>query len=339
MIANKLSKHMIFSGASALLAGALITIAPLTAQAQQPTVKVDGSSTVFPIMEIAANDFQKANAGTRVTVGVSGTGAGFRKFCAGETDISNASRPIVQKEIDACKEKGIRFIELPISYDGLAVVVNPQNTWATQLTTEELKKIWEPGSKINNWSQVRAGFPNQPLRLFGPGAASGTFDYFTEAINGKAKAIRTDFTPSEDDNVLVQGVARDKGALAYFGKAYLEENKTRVKAVAIVPPGKTAGVLPTDKTVQDASYTPLSRPLFIYVSAKSAARPEVSKFVSYVMQNGAKFTKEAKYVAFPGGAYTKLMTRFTARKAGSIFAGKDEIGLTIDQLLSREAKE
>jgi phosphate transport system substrate-binding protein len=340
MNANKLSKNIILSGASALLAGALaITVVPLTAQAQQPTVKIDGSSTVFPIMEIAANDFQKANSGIRVTVGVSGTGAGFRKFCAGETDISNASRPIQAKEISACKEKGISFIELPIAYDGLSVVVNPQNTWATQLTVEELKKIWEPGSKVTNWSQVRTGFPNQPLRLFGPGAASGTFDYFTEAINGKAKAIRTDFTPSEDDNVLVQGVSRDKGGMAYFGKAYLEENKTRVKAVAVVPAGKTAGVLPTDATVQNGSYTPLSRPLFIYINTKSAARPEVSKFVSYTLQNGAKLTKEAKYVAFPAKAYTKLTTKFSSRKAGTIFGGKEEIGLTIDELLSREAKE
>ncbi len=339
MIANKLSKHLILSGASALLAGALIAISPLTAQAQQPTVKVDGSSTVFPIMEVAASDFQKANPSTRVTVGVSGTGAGFRKFCAGETDISNASRPIVAKEMAACKEKGISYIELPIAYDGLAVVVNPQNTWATRLTVPELKSIWEPGSKINNWSQVRAGFPNQPLRLFGPGSASGTFDYFTEAINGKSKSIRTDYTPSEDDNVLVQGVSRDKGALGFFGKAYLEENKTRVKAVAVVPPGKTEGVLPTDKTVQDASYQPLARPLFIYISTKSAARPEVSKFVSYLMQNGAKFSKEARYVAFPAKAYTALMTKFTRRKAGTIFGGKEEIGLTIDQLLVREAKE
>ncbi|MDX1977705.1 MAG: PstS family phosphate ABC transporter substrate-binding protein [Pseudanabaenaceae cyanobacterium bins.68] len=334
------ANQVLSSSASVLLAGVVaISAAPFAAQAQQPTVKVDGSSTVFPIMEVAAAEFQKANAGTRVTVGVSGTGAGFRKFCAGETDISNASRPITAKEMGDCKKNGISYVELPIAYDGLAVVVHPQNTWTNQLTLPELKAIWEPGSKISNWSQVRPGFPNRPLKLFGAGAASGTFDYFTEAVNGKSKAIRTDFTPSEDDNVLVQGVSRDTGAMGFFGKAYVEENKGRIKAVPIVPPGKTTGVLPTDANVQSGAYTPLSRPLFIYVSTKAAARPEVSRFVSFTIQNGAKLAKEAKYVAFPARAYTQIATKFTGRRTGTIFGGKEEIGLTIDELLKREAKE
>lgn len=340
MNANKVSNQFFTGSASVLLAG-IVAIAtnPFAAQAQQPTVKVDGSSTVFPIMEVAAAEFQRSNPGIRVTVGVSGTGAGFRKFCAGETDISNASRPITSKEMEACKSKGITYIELPVAYDGLAVVVHPQNNWVNQLTIAELKAMWQPGSKVNNWSQVRPGFPNRPLKLFGAGAASGTFDYFTEAVNGKSKSIRTDFTPSEDDNVLVQGVSRDPNALAFFGKAYVEENKGRVKAVPIVPPGKTTGVMPTDANVQNGSYTPLSRPLFIYVNSKAAARPEVSKFVSFTIQNGAKLAKEAKFVAFPVRAYTNIATKFSSRKTGTIFGGKEEIGLTIDELLKREAKE
>jgi phosphate transport system substrate-binding protein len=300
------------------------------------TVTVDGSSTVFPITEAAAEDFQKAQNGrVRVTVGVSGTGGGFKKFCRGETDISGASRPILQKEIDACKAAGIRYVELPVAYDALTVVVHPQNSWAKNLTVAELKKIWEPGAqgKVNNWNQIRNGFPNAPLKLFGPGANSGTFDYFTEAVVGKSKSSRGDFTASEDDNVLVQGVSRDKNALGYFGYAYYAENKNKLKAVPI------NGVLPSETTVKNGTYSPLSRPIFIYVSSKSIDKPEVKQFVQFYLQNAAKFSQEVKYVALPASAYTTAQNHFNKKRYGTIFGGQESVGLKIEELLSREAKE
>ncbi|WP_086764189.1 PstS family phosphate ABC transporter substrate-binding protein [Nostoc sp. 106C] len=300
------------------------------------TIKVDGSSTVFPITEAAAEEFQKSQGGrVRVTVGISGTGGGFKKFCRGETDISDASRPILQKEIADCKANGIRYVELPIAYDALTVVVNPQNNWAKNLTVAELKKIWEPGAqgKVSNWSQVRSGFPNTPLKLFGPGTNSGTFDYFTEAVVGKAKSSRGDFTASEDDNVLVQGISRDKNALGYFGYAYYAENSKKLRAVSI------NGVLPSEATVKNGTYTPLSRPLFIYVSSKSIDKPEVKQFVQFYLQNAAKFSQEVRYVALPGSAYTTAQSHFNKKRFGSVFAGKEAVGLKINELLSRDAKE
>ncbi|BAY27710.1 phosphate ABC transporter periplasmic phosphate-binding protein [Calothrix sp. NIES-2100] len=300
------------------------------------TIQVDGSSTVFPITEAAAEEFQKSQGGrVRVTVGISGTGGGFKKFCRGETDISNASRPILQKEINDCKANGVRYVELPIAYDALTVVVNPQNNWAKNLTIAELKKVWEPGAqgKVNNWSQVRSGFPNAPLKLFGPGTNSGTFDYFTEAVVGKAKSSRGDFTASEDDNVLVQGISRDKNALGYFGYAYYAENSNKLKAVAI------NGVLPSEATVKNGTYTPLSRPLFIYVSSKAIDKPEVKQFVKFYLQNAAKFSKEVRYVALPGSAYTTAQSHFSKKRFGSVFGGKEAVGLKINELLSRDAKE
>ncbi len=300
------------------------------------TVTIDGSSTVFPITEAAAEDFQKAQSGrVRVTVGVSGTGGGFKKFCRGETDISGASRPILQKEIDACKAAGIRYVELPVAYDALTVVVHPQNSWAKNLTVAELKKIWEPGAqgKVNNWNQVRNGFPNAPLKLFGPGANSGTFDYFTEAVVGKSKSSRGDFTASEDDNVLVQGVSRDKNALGYFGYAYYAENKNKLKAVPV------NGVSPSETTVKNGTYSPLSRPIFIYVSSKSIDKPEVKQFVQFYLQNAAKFSQEVKYVALPASAYTTAQNHFNKKRYGTIFGGQESVGLKIEELLSREARE
>ncbi|MDX2254239.1 MAG: PstS family phosphate ABC transporter substrate-binding protein [Pseudanabaenaceae cyanobacterium bins.39] len=303
----------------------------------QSVIKVDGSSTVFPIMERAASDFQKSG-GARVTVGVSGTGGGFKKFCNGDTDISNASRPILKKEIDACRAKGINYFELPISYDGIAVVVNPQNTWAKDLTVDELKRIWAPGSQIKNWSQVRQGFPNVPLKLFGPGPDSGTFDYFTEAIVGKSKSSRTDYTPSEDDNVLVRGVSSDRGALGYFGKSYLETNTGRIRAVGIIAKAGARPVMPSDATIQNATYQPLSRPMFIYVNANAAKRPEVKRFVTYLFNNGNKIVKQARYTPFPQDAYSKILANFNKNKLGTIFGGNADIGLTIGELISREAR-
>ncbi|MGM3309157.1 PstS family phosphate ABC transporter substrate-binding protein [Anabaena sp. WFMT] len=300
------------------------------------TVKIDGSSTVFPVTEAVAEEFQKSQRGKiRVTVGVSGTGGGFKKFCRGETDISNASRPILQKEIDECKKAGIRYIEIPVAYDALTVVVNPGNTWAKNLTVAELKKIWEPAAqgKITNWNQVRAGFPNAPLKLFGAGANSGTFDYFTEAIVGKSKSSRGDFTASEDDNVLVQGVARDKNALGFFGFAYYAENKNKLKSVAV------NNVTPSEATVKNGTYNPLSRPIFIYVSDKAANKPEVKQFVQFYLRNAPKLVKEVKYVALPGSAYTTAQGHFNKKRFGSIFGGKESVGLKIDELMRRDAKE
>ena len=252
-------------------------------------VKIDGSSTVYPISEAVAEEFQKAT-GIKVTVGLSGTGGGFKKFCRGETVISDASRPIKAKEAKMCEEAGISFIEIPVAFDALTVVVNKGNDWAKELTPAELKKMWEPAAqgKIMSWNQIRPGFPDQPLKLFGPGADSGTFDYFTEAIIEKSKAIRGDFTASEDDNVLVQGVSGDKGAIGYFGLAYFVENKDKLDAVA-VQNGAGKFVLPSVETTMDGSYNPLARPLFIYLNAtKAAFDPNVKKFVEFYLKNAGK---------------------------------------------------
>jgi phosphate transport system substrate-binding protein len=304
-------------------------------------VKVDGSSTVYPITEAVAEDFQKSKKNAvKVTVGISGTGGGFKKFCRGETDISNASRPILKKEIDDCKAAGIEYMELPVAYDALTVVVNPKNDWIKSLTVAELKTMWEPGAqgKITNWKQVNPAWPDRPLKLFGPGADSGTFDYFTEAINGKSKASRGDFTASEDDNVLVQGVARDVGALGFFGFAYYEENKDKLRAVPIVDKEGKPAVLPSIKTVVDGTYQPLARPIFIYVNAKSADKPEVKEFVEYYMKNAEKLTKEVKYVPLPAKAYDYNLGHFAKRDKGTKFGGENKVGITIEELMKLEAK-
>ncbi|WP_297325593.1 PstS family phosphate ABC transporter substrate-binding protein, partial [Nitrosomonas sp.] len=247
-----------------------------------PIVKIDGSSTVFPITEAVAEDFQIAKRGAvRVTVGISGTGGGFKKFCRNEIDIVNASRPITPTEMEACKKEGVQYIEMPIAFDALTVVVNPKNTWSKTITTEELKKIWEPEAqgKVTSWNQINPAWPDKKIKLYGPGADSGTFEYFTEAIVGKAKSSRGDFTASEDDNVLVQGVASDIYALGFFGFAYYIENIKKINAVAV--DSGNGGVLPSAATVENNSYKPLSRPIFIYVNAKSADKPEISEFVNF----------------------------------------------------------
>lgn len=304
-------------------------------------IKIDGSSTVYPITEAVAEEFQKLNKGAvNVTVGISGTGGGFKKFCRGETDISNASRPILKKEIDVCREQGIEFIELPIAYDGLAVMVNPKNNWVKYLTVEDLKKMWEPSAqgKITKWNQIRPEWPDAPLKLYGPGVDSGTFDYFTEAIVGKAKSSRGDFTSSEDDNVLVQGIAGDKNALGYFGLAYFEENKDKLKIVPIVNPKTNKPVSPSLKTVMDGEYEPLSRPLFIYVNKKSAEKPEVKEFVEYYLKNASKLIKQVKYIPLPDKAYKLAQERFAKRIVGSMFGGSAEVGVKIEELLKKEEK-
>jgi phosphate transport system substrate-binding protein len=325
---------------AAVVAGASVAAGMLHAAAvhAQPTIKIDGSSTVFPLTEAVAEDFQKAKKGAvRVTVGISGTGGGFKKFCRGETDISDASRPILKQEIQACKEAGIEYIELPVAFDALTVVVNPKNTFIKSMTVDELKKIWEPAAqgKITRWNQVNPAWPDAPLKLFGAGSDSGTFDYFTEAIVGKAKSSRGDYTASEDDNVLVQGVSRDVHALGYFGYAYYAENRDKLKAVPIVEkPGKPA-VAPSEQTVIDGSYQPLSRPIFIYVSTKALQRPEVKAFVEYYLTHATKLAKEVKYVPLPDRIYKAGLDRLAKGQKGTVFAGHADVGVKVDDLFSR----
>jgi len=317
------------------LAAQLVGV-PTRARAQ--VIKIDGSSTVFPITEAVAEEFQKVERGVRVTVGISGTGGGFKKFTAGETDLSDASRPIDPGEAEQAARNGIQYIELPVAFDALTVMVNPKNNWAASMTVAELKRIWEPAAqgKIMNWNQIRSSWPKAPLKLYGAGADSGTFDYFTEAITGKAKASRGDFTASEDDNVLVQGIANDRNALGFFGFAYYAENQDKLKAVAV--DGGKGPVLPSAKTVEDGSYQPLSRPIFIYVSKKSLGKPEVKEFVEFYLRNAPKLVKQVKYVALPAKAYTVGLARMKSVKVGTAFGGEAEVGVKIDDLLKREPK-
>jgi len=313
---------------------------PLTVSAQA-VVKIDGSSTVFPITEGIAEDFQKSKKNAvKVTVGISGTGGGFKKFCRNEIDVADASRPILKKEMEDCKAAGIEYIELPVAFDALTVVMNPKNTFLKQISVEELKKIWEPAAqgKVMRWNQVNPAWPDAPIKLFGAGSDSGTFDYFTEAINGKSKASRGDYTASEDDNVLVQGVAQDVNAIGYFGYAYYAENKNRLKAVPIVEkPGKPP-VAPSEASVLDGTYQPLARPIFIYVNTKSLAKPEVKEFVEFYMKNGSKIAKEVKYVPLPAKAYEVNLDHLAKGKKGTVFDGVAEVGVTIEALQAREAK-
>ncbi len=325
-------------GVSAALAAAF---GGFSAAAQAQLVKIDGSSTVFPVTEAVAEDFQKAKKGKiRVTVGISGTGGGFRKFCRGETDVQNASRPILKSEMDECAKNGIHYLEMPVAYDALTVVVNPKNTWIKSMTVAELKKIWEPAAqgKVTHWNQVNPSWPNAPLKLFGAGADSGTFDYFTEAINGKPKASRGDFTASEDDNVLVQGVSRDTNALGFFGYAYYTENRDKLRAVPIVAKDGKLAVAPTLETVINGTYQPLARPIFIYVNAAVMKKPEVREFVEYYNRHGEKLVKEVKYVPLPAKAYAYNLETMGKMRLGTKFDGENKVGLTIEQLMKMEAK-
>jgi len=258
------------------------------------TIQIDGSSTVAPLSEAAAELFQEENPGVRVVVGTSGTGGGFEKFCAGETDISDASRPIKDEEIAVCEQNGIAYEQITVANDGLAVVVNPENDWAECLTVEQLNTIWAPDSTVKNWNEVDPSFPDEPLTLFGPGTDSGTFDYFTDEINGEEGASRTDYQPSEDDNVIVQGVQGSKGAMGYFGLSYVEENPDAVKAIEV--DGGQGCVAPSSETVLDGTYTPLGRPLFVYPSDKALARPEVQAFLEFYVENEAAIAEQALYI-------------------------------------------
>ena len=271
-------------------------------------VRIDGSSTVYPITEAVAEKFNENRPDIRVTVAVSGTGGGFKKFTNRETDISNASRRIKSKEIKMAKKNDVKFVELPVAYDGITVVVNKRNTWANSLTTAELRKIWMPGSTVKLWSDVRADFPKKPIKLYGPGTDSGTFDYFTKAINGKSHVSRSDFTMSENDNVLVKGVLSDKYAMAYFGYAYYVENKSKLKAVAI--DNGNGAVAPTLKTINNGSYAPLSRPVFIYVSKKSGKKPQVFNFVNFYLENAGDLVSEVGYVPLTKIGYKTARSKF-----------------------------
>ncbi|MEX2047666.1 MAG: PstS family phosphate ABC transporter substrate-binding protein [Chloroflexota bacterium] len=302
------------------------------------SVKLDGSSTVFPVSEAFAEEFQKKNPGVRVTVGISGTGGGFKKFCAGETDISDASRPITKAEMDVCKAAGIQFVELPIAFDGLSVMVSPKNSFISCLTVSELKKIWEPEAqgKITNWNQVRLSFPDQRMTLYGAGADSGTFDYFTEAINKKEKASRGDFTASEDDNVLVQGISSDPNALGYFGYAYYSENKDKLKLVGIDNEKGAGCVAPSPETILSGTYQPLSRPIFIYAKVSELERPEVKAFLDfYLATANNQLITSVGYVPLPQQHYPTLSDRVAKKQAGTVFTGVTQTGVKIEDLFSR----
>ncbi|HEY1024010.1 MAG TPA: PstS family phosphate ABC transporter substrate-binding protein [Sphingobacteriaceae bacterium] len=307
-------------------------------------IRIDGSSTVFPLSEAVAEEFRAVEPEVRVTVGESGTGGGFKKFSRGEIDINDASRPITAEEIELCKSGGIEFIELPVAYDGLAVVVSKENDFVDYLTVEELKKIWEPAAqgKIKTWNQVRPSFPNQPINLYGAGTASGTYDYFTEAIVGKAKASRGDYNASEDDNVLVKGVSSDKNALGYFGLAYYENNADKLKLVPIDDKNDANGkgaILPSQETVSNGTYQPLARPEFIYVSAKSADRPEVQAFVKFYLENAAALAKEIGYVPLQPEVYELAQKKMEQKATGTVFgAGRNTVGVDMAELMKAGQK-
>lgn len=316
--------------------------ASLNAFAQ--TIKIDGSSTVFPITEAVAEEFQTSKKGAvKVTVGISGTGGGFKKFCRGETDIQDASRPIQKGtaekpgEMEACASAGIKFFELPVAFDATAIVVNKDNRFLDKITVNELKKMWEPEAekKIMKWKDVNPAWPDQPLKLYGAGSDSGTFDYFTEAVNGKSKASRGDYNPSEDDNVLVKGVSTDKNALGYLPFAYYEGNKAKLKLIAVVSPANKA-VLPSRSTVEGGTYAPLSRPLFLYVNEAAMKRPEVKEFVEFYLKNAPRLVPEVKYVPLPAEAYKMGLEHVSKNKLGTAFGGHSEVGMKIQDLMKKE---
>lgn len=305
---------------------------------ERPVVRMDGSSTVFPIAEAVSEEFQLQQRGAiRVTVGQSGTGGGFKKLCRGDADVSNASRPILQEEMNRCREAGIGFMELPVAYDAITVVVNPANDWVQSITVEDLRKIWEPAAqgKITRWNHVRPEWPDAPLMLFGPGADSGTFDYFTEAVTGKAKSSRGDYAASEDDNVLVQGVENNKYALGYFGFAHYISHHERMRAVPVITAAGEA-ILPSVDTVVAGTYQPLSRPLFIYVSEQAAQRPEVRQFVEFYLTEGSALAQEVGFVTLPAQATQIALGHFRENRLGTVFGGVPEVGVTIEHLLERD---
>ena len=337
---NKKIQKIIFLGIMTLF----VMLSWLQPGVAADLIKADGSSTVFPITEAVAEEFQKKNPNVKITVGISGTGGGFKKFCKGETDISDASRPIKPSEVELCKENRIKYTELPVAFDGLAVMVNPQNTWVTNMTVKELKKLWEPEAqgKIKRWNQIRPEWPDKEVHLFGPGVDSGTYDYFTEAVVGKEHSSRGDYTASEDDNVLVHGLASDPLGLGFFGLAYYENNRDRLKLVGIDDENPTNGngpILPSFETVANGTYQPLARPIFIYVNTKSADRPEVREFTKFYLTAGRPLVREVGYIPLPDKVYDLALVRFEKRVVGSVFGGKgSQVGVTLENLLKAEAK-
>ncbi|MTJ10872.1 PstS family phosphate ABC transporter substrate-binding protein [Anabaena sp. UHCC 0204] len=310
----------------------------VTNSTTETLIKVDGSSTVYPITQAVVKAYlANPENKSQVKVSISGTGGGFEKFCIGEIDINNASRPISESEMAACKKNGISYMELPIAFDALTIAVNPQNNWAKDITVAELKKIWEPAAegKITKWNQVRASWPNRPIKLYGAGDKSGTFDYFTEAIVGTAKASRKDYIGSEDDEVLVAGINKDPDALGYFGYAYYEANKDKLKVVA-VNNGKGA-VVPSPETVENAKYQPLSRPLFIYVNLWSSQnKTVVYNFADFYIKNATKTASSVGYVPLSEEAYKLDYVHLYQGKVGTVFAGKSEFDLTLTELLRKQ---
>lgn len=305
---------------------------------KQMVVKVDGSSTVYPITEAVSEDYKAINPNMQITIGISGTGGGMKKFTSGEIDICNASRPMKKEEADACVVNNIKFIELPIAYDGLAIVVNPKNNWVDKLSIAELKTIWSAASqgKITTWDQVRAGFPKKSIKLFGPGTDSGTFDYFCEAVNGKKGDSRGDYTASEDDNVLVQGVSSDDGALGYFGLAYYEQNKDKLKIVPIDDGNDANGagaIVPTLETVQNGTYSPLSRVLLLYANTQAEAKKDVKDFLNFYLENAPKLCAEVGYIPLQPDLYAIVTDRLQKETTGSLYVDGKEVGTTLDQLL------
>jgi phosphate transport system substrate-binding protein len=305
------------SGGLILLIATILGAPVVSAQQLRGTVSLDGSSTVFPISEAVAEEFLAVQPRVRVTVGVSGTGGGFKKFIAGEIDINDASRPIKMKEVNKANEMGIGYIELPVAYDGLSVVVNKNNTWVDHLTVAELNKIWRPGSTATNWSDVRAGWPEMKIRLYGPGTDSGTFDYFTETINGKSGASRPDYTANEDDNALVQGISGDVGSLGYFGYAYYAANVDKLKLVPI--DGGNGPISPTQTTINNGTYAPLSRPIFIYVRPDALDRKEVRAFVDFYIDSAPMLASEVGYIPLPAAVYARAKKRVDAREVGTAY--------------------
>lgn len=323
-------------GMSVLL-GVIISTANIASA--QSIIKIEGSSTVYPITKVVANKFELTRKNVvKVAVDISGSSGGFKKFCRGEIDIANASRPILRKEMADCKNSRVQYVEIPVAFDAITVAVNPDNNWLTTLTVAELKKIWEPAAqgRITQWNHINTSWPNEAFKLYGADSESGTFDYFTKAIVGKSKSIRSDFIESENDNVLVEGVANDKNGLGFFGFHYYIENQNKVKAVAINN-GK-GGILPSVESVEDGSYQPLSRPIFIYVSIKAAEKPEVREFVEFYLKNALLLVKETKFFPLPPTAYRTMMEHFNKKRAGTVFNGKPSIGLTIDELIRREGR-
>ena len=311
------------------------TTAPAQAAGLSGDIDIDGSSTVFPITEAMAEEFGNATGGNvRITVGVSGTGGGFKKFCAGETVISDASRPIKQSEVDLCAENGIEFIELPVAIDGLSVMVNPANDFVECMTVDELHTMWAPEAEgqVTRWSQVRAGWPDEEFNLYAPGVDSGTFDYFTETVNGESQASRGDFLPSEDDNVLVTGISGDSSSLGYFGYAYYAENADRLKLVSI--DGGAGCITPTDETINNGSYAPLSRPLFIYVSADALNQPHVKAFVEYCLDAANRsFISETGFIPLPDTVYDLALAKFRNGTTGAAFGGDARLHGTVEEVL------